>query len=70
MWQTADNSPENGLANGLKKRGSMRYFFNVEFSGVGNSPEEAWEDAIEGFELDPGEVPEVTATESEDDDAA
>jgi hypothetical protein len=48
----------------------MRYFFNVEFSGVGNSPEEAWEDAIEGFESDPGEVPEVTATESEDDDAA
>jgi hypothetical protein len=32
-----------------------RYTFTIGLSGVGNSPEEAWTDAIEQFQQDPGE---------------
>jgi len=46
----------------------MRYFFNVELSGTGNTPEEAWENAVEGFDLDPGYPAEVTATEEDEGD--
>ena len=41
----------------------QRYYFHVSLSGVGSTPEEAWADAIEGFELDPSCVAEVEATE-------
>jgi hypothetical protein len=32
-----------------------RYTFTVGLSGIGNSPEEAWIDAINQFSNDPGE---------------
>jgi hypothetical protein len=47
----------------------MRYFFNVEFAGTGDSPEEAWENALEFFVQDPGCCPEVIATEEEEEGA-
>jgi hypothetical protein len=31
-----------------------RYTFHVYLGGEGNTPEEAWQDAVEGFALDPG----------------
>ena len=31
-----------------------RYLFTITFPGVGESPEEAWEEAVEAFSLDPG----------------
>ena len=54
-------------ANGWEEF-KMRYFFNVELSGTGNTPEEAWENAVEGFDLDPGYPAEVTATEEDEGD--
>ena len=33
----------------------QEFFFDVEFMGIGNTPEEAWDDAVEKFMLDPGE---------------
>ena len=33
----------------------QEFFFDVELMGVGNTLEEAWDDATEGFALDPGE---------------
>ena len=31
------------------------YTFTVELQGEGDSPEEAWEDAVDSFAADPGE---------------
>lgn len=44
----------------------MIYYFDVDFKGAGNTAEEAWQDAIEHFELDPGNVPPVLAMEDDD----
>lgn len=33
------------------------YNFPITLSGYGETPEEAWRDAIEGFTLDPGPTP-------------
>ena len=44
------------------------YHFTITLSGGGNTPEEAWIDACEGFELDPGCMPEGGDTELVEDD--
>ena len=44
-----------------------RYYFLIEMSGTGKSPEEAWIDAIKGFELDPGCCPPVESIDDIDD---
>lgn len=48
-----------------------RYHFAVTLSGVGNSPEQGWNDAVEQFTQDPGlpdpEQTEVEAFDGEDD---
>lgn len=31
-----------------------RYFFKLELSGIGESSEDAWNDAVEQFSQDPG----------------
>ena len=40
----------------VQKRGNgmNRYEFKVTLAGYGETPEEAWQDAIEGFYDDPG----------------
>ena len=44
------------------------FMFTVVLSGDGNTPEEAWRDAIEAFMLDPGEPStECEITTDEDD---
>lgn len=35
-----------------------RYHFTLTLVGSGDTPEEAWTDAIEGFSMDPGSMPE------------
>ena len=44
----------------------QEFFFDVELMGVGNTPEEAWNDAIEGFALDPGEPLPYQSAETHD----
>ena len=39
------------------------YMFNITIGAEGDTPEEAWKDACEGFELDCGEIPEVYTSE-------
>ena len=41
------------------------YTFTVEIRGSGQTPEEAWEDAIDSFAVDPGE-PLETFQDDED----
>jgi hypothetical protein len=33
------------------------YIFTVRLNGIGDSPDEAWQDATEAFALDPGSTP-------------
>lgn len=35
-----------------------RYLFTITISGEGDNPDEAWNEAIDGFAIDPGETPE------------
>jgi hypothetical protein len=42
------------------------YEFPITLSGDGNTPDEAWEDAVEGFMLDPGITPDEFTVEDED----
>ena len=35
-----------------------RYEFTITIAGYGKNPDEAWEDAVEGFVLDPGATPD------------
>ena len=50
------------------------YLFTVTLQGSGDTPEDAWEDAVEAFLEDPGEphvieeVEEKTEEESEEED--
>lgn len=47
----------------------MHYEFPITLSGDGNSPGEAWDDAVENFILDPGTMPdEFKLVEDEPDD--
>lgn len=45
------------------QNGVMRYQFTITVSGDGSTPEEAWQDAIECFSIDPGSTPEQFTTE-------
>ncbi len=38
------------------------YEFTVQLHGIGSTPEEAWQDAIEGFIQNPGGTPGPEAT--------
>tara|TARA_A100001391_G_C4835320_1_gene215353 strand:- start:300 stop:437 length:138 start_codon:yes stop_codon:yes gene_type:complete len=42
------------------------YLFTITLQGSGDTPEEAWADALEAFEQDPGE-PHVTEEIEEED---
>lgn len=42
-----------------------RYIFTVGMVGMGNNEQEAWNDAIESFQLDPGEIPEYEVDEDD-----
>lgn len=35
-----------------------RYLFNIQLAGEGDTPEDAWVDAINAFAADPGATPE------------
>lgn len=43
------------------------FFFTVELSGQGDTPEDAWENAVEGFSVDPGPCPDEFSVDDEDD---
>lgn len=44
----------------------MRFEFLVRLSGEGETPDEAWEKAVEAFTLDPGPPPEDFTEEDEE----
>lgn len=54
-------------------KGKMkRYEFHITIVGAGENPDEAWQDAYEGFSQDPGITPdesEYTAEDIEETDA-
>lgn len=35
-----------------------RYLFTIELSGIGSTPDKAWQDATEAFGCDPGPTPD------------
>lgn len=43
-----------------------RYEFTITLAGYGDTPDEAWENAVEGFSLDSGETPDEYTVEDED----
>jgi len=43
-----------------------RYEFTITLGGYGETPDQAWEDATEGFSLEPGETPSEYQVEEED----
>ena len=45
------------------------FYFDVTLHGYGETPEDAWENALEGFVQDPGEAPEPSDEEDEDEGA-
>lgn len=45
-----------------------RYEFQITLVGEGDTPEKAWQDAIESFESDPGPAPEEFVVIQEDED--
>jgi len=57
------------LARRAKKAPKRQiYYFKVELGGVGNDPEEAWLDAIENFQMEPGSAPDEFTTAPWEDD--
>jgi len=42
------------------------YLFTITLQGSGDNPEEAWADAVESFEQDPGEPHVVEEVEEEE----
>lgn len=40
-----------------------RHEFTITLAGYGETPEEAWQDAVEHFSDDPGSTPEEYTTE-------
>lgn len=36
----------------------IHYNFSIMLSGDGETPDEAWQDAVESFMLDPGDCPD------------
>jgi hypothetical protein len=47
-----------------------RYEFTITLSGEGNNAQEAWEDAVEAFQLDPGAPPDSYALSSPNEEPA
>lgn len=47
---------------------TKNFRFTIILNGLGNTPEEAWNDAVEGFMLDPGPVPEPNEYEIEEEE--
>ncbi|MBE3138145.1 MAG: hypothetical protein IMZ43_12260 [Thermoplasmata archaeon] len=45
-----------------------RYIFTVGMIGDGNTEQEAWNDAVEGFTLDPGPIPEYEIEGGDEDE--
>lgn len=43
-----------------------RYIFNIQLSGIGDTPLEAWEEAVDGFCNEPGNHPDEYDFEKED----
>ena len=37
--------------------GTRKFIFRIEITGIGDTPEEAWLDATESFDQNPGETP-------------
>ena len=42
-----------------------RYYFTITLQGEGDTPEDAWEDAVESFTQDPGEPHVIEDVEEE-----
>jgi len=45
-----------------------RFLFPITLSGIGDTPDEAWQDAVESFSLDSGPCPELFNKEVDSDD--
>lgn len=45
-----------------------RFIFEVTLSGIGDTPEKAWNDACEQFGMDNGPCPECYAVEEDEDE--
>ena len=45
-----------------------RYEFAITLVGDGNTPDEAWNDAVEGFMLEPGITPDKSEYTVEDEE--
>jgi hypothetical protein len=45
-----------------------RYYFNVELGGDGENEDDAWEDAVDTFAIDPGETPVDFTIEMDDEE--
>ena len=44
------------------------YIFTLELAAMGDTPEDAWEEAVGHFIAEPGEYPEDFRTEDEEED--
>lgn len=44
------------------------YIFNVELAAMGDTPEDAWEEAVANFIMEPGGAPEDFRTEDEEEE--
>jgi len=63
--QTPDGGFIECLAKELEKDFRRQCLFTVRFYGTGKSVDECWNDAVEGFSLDPGAAEEPDAIEYE-----
>jgi len=45
-----------------------RFFFPIELNGLGETPEQAWMDAVEGFCQDDGGCPEEYRMEKDEEE--
>lgn len=43
-----------------------RYEFTITLAGQGETPEEAWQDAVEQFSIDPGSPPDEYIIEDQE----
>lgn len=59
-------SDKRKVVNRLEDKTYGRYIFPITLSGYGKTPDEAWEESIDGFSQEPGEYPEDYNFEEED----
>lgn len=57
---------ESGWQMGSDKA-MKTFFFTVELSGQGDTPEDAWDHAVEAFAVEPGPCPDEFSVDDEDD---